>query len=273
MSEEKRLVNYAKLIDDISLVLTQAKTDIALVLVETNWAVGKRLSEDTFVTENKRIALDRIAKDLDVSATQLARCIQFYKAWPQVCPSTEFSQLTWSHYRELLPVSNNTQRRGLARQAQDEKLSVRDLKSIVRSSRGTIDAEDRRFDEGALSVLMRRETNLHACVARLDRVVDGDTIDVNIDLGYSIWTTQRLRLRGIDCPEAGTKEGDASTQFTCSQLAGCETFVIQTFKTDLYGRYVADVLYLPGAQDKEVIFKEGRFLNAELAASGHARVV
>jgi len=37
----------------------------------------------------------------------------------------------------------------------------------------------------------------------LDRVIDGDTIDVNIDLGFDVWLhKQRVRLAGIDTPES-----------------------------------------------------------------------
>tara|TARA_Y100000361_G_C11019074_1_gene268532 strand:+ start:252 stop:635 length:384 start_codon:yes stop_codon:yes gene_type:complete len=42
--------------------------------------------------------------------------------------------------------------------------------------------------------------------AKLDRVVDGDTIDVSIDLGFDVWLhKQRLRLNGIDTPESRTR--------------------------------------------------------------------
>ena len=40
----------------------------------------------------------------------------------------------------------------------------------------------------------------------LDRVVDGDTIDVDIDLGFDVWLrNQRVRLHGIDTPESRTR--------------------------------------------------------------------
>ena len=38
-------------------------------------------------------------------------------------------------------------------------------------------------------------------VSSLEKVVDGDTIDVNIDLGFDVCTKQRVRLLGIDTPE------------------------------------------------------------------------
>lgn len=43
-------------------------------------------------------------------------------------------------------------------------------------------------------------------VSSLERVVDGDTIDVNIDLGFDVCTKQRVRLLGIDTPESRTRD-------------------------------------------------------------------
>ena len=42
------------------------------------------------------------------------------------------------------------------------------------------------------------------------------------------------------------------------QFEHVERIVFQTFKVDLYGRYVADVFYLPGEVDREKIFQKGR---------------
>ena len=43
----------------------------------------------------------------------------------------------------------------------------------------------------------------------LDRVIDGDTIDVHIDLGFNVWLNkQRVRLAGIDTPESRTRNLD-----------------------------------------------------------------
>ena len=37
--------------------------------------------------------------------------------------------------------------------------------------------------------------------AKIDRIVDGDTMDIVIDLGFKITTNQRIRLKGINTPE------------------------------------------------------------------------
>ena len=41
---------------------------------------------------------------------------------------------------------------------------------------------------------------------KLERVVDGDTIDVNIDLGFQVWHRARVRMLGIDTPEKKNKK-------------------------------------------------------------------
>ena len=43
-------------------------------------------------------------------------------------------------------------------------------------------------------------------VSSLEKVVDGDTIDVTIDLGFDVCTRQRVRLLGIDTPESRTSD-------------------------------------------------------------------
>ena len=45
-------------------------------------------------------------------------------------------------------------------------------------------------------------------VSSLEKVVDGDTIDVSIDLGFDVCTKQRVRLLGIDTPESRTRDLD-----------------------------------------------------------------
>ena len=42
---------------------------------------------------------------------------------------------------------------------------------------------------------------------QITRVVDGDTVDVDIDLGFGVWMRkQRVRLKGVDTPESRTRD-------------------------------------------------------------------
>ena len=43
-------------------------------------------------------------------------------------------------------------------------------------------------------------------VVKIDRVVDGDTIDVTIDLGFDLYKKERVRIAGVDTPEKRTKD-------------------------------------------------------------------
>ena len=42
--------------------------------------------------------------------------------------------------------------------------------------------------------------------AKLIRVIDGDTVDALIDLGFNVWVKKRIRLYGIDTPEVRTRD-------------------------------------------------------------------
>lgn len=83
------------------------------------------------------------------------------------------------------------------------------------------------------------------------RVVDGDTVDVDIDLGFGIWMRgQRIRLNGIDAPESRTRNlnekkwGYAAKEFVCEMIDDAESVVIETQldKTGKYGRILGDII-------------------------------
>ena len=44
--------------------------------------------------------------------------------------------------------------------------------------------------------------------AKVSRVVDGDTVDADLDLGFKVFTKQRIRLYGINAPESRTRDLD-----------------------------------------------------------------
>jgi len=114
-----------------------------------------------------------------------------------------------------------------------------------------------------------------------ERIVDGDTLLVSIDLGFKTFTRQRLRLRGIDSPEKGSKENEKVEKFISKGLKPVDFIVIKTHSVDLYGRYLADVYYpspfsskkvrdsgSEKEKDIEAVLREGKFLNNELLESG-----
>ena len=79
------------------------------------------------------------------------------------------------------------------------------------------------------------------------RVIDGDTIVVNIDLGFNLSLTETIRIKGIDAPETRTidyKEkvrGIASKAFAATWFQG-KQLLIKTTKDDKYGRMLGDFI-------------------------------
>lgn len=109
--------------------------------------------------------------------------------------------------------------------------------------------------------------------AKVSRIVDGDTIDIVIDLGFKITTHQRIRLEGINTPETFNvkrdsdeyKKGTLAKEFVIKRIeANNFEAVIETNKyTGKYGRYIATVWL----NDSDIS------LNKELVETGHAKEV
>lgn len=85
--------------------------------------------------------------------------------------------------------------------------------------------------------------------AAVVRVVDGDTVDVDVDVGFSITSRQRLRVLGIDTPELRSRDeterasAREATTATKDWLDSCGGKVrIRTSKADAFGRYLAEIL-------------------------------
>lgn len=87
--------------------------------------------------------------------------------------------------------------------------------------------------------------------AKINRVIDGDTIVVDIDLGFKIQATKTLRLLGINTPEIYGKnaspEGTKVKEYVEALLFN-QKLIVKTLKdrTGKYGRYLAEVEVLSG---------------------------
>ena len=87
--------------------------------------------------------------------------------------------------------------------------------------------------------------------ATVDRVVDGDTVDVIVDLGFSVMTKQCLRVSRVDTPEVRGPErpdGLVSKKFVEMVIPPGSPVVVMTTKDKKgkYGRYLAEILFHDG---------------------------
>jgi micrococcal nuclease len=88
-------------------------------------------------------------------------------------------------------------------------------------------------------------------IKKVNRVIDGDTIDVDIDLGFWVTVSYRVRLKDIDAAETRTKdlkeksEGIKARLWLEKELSREGEWIIETHKEDKYGR-ILGTLYLVG---------------------------
>ena len=111
--------------------------------------------------------------------------------------------------------------------------------------------------------------------AKLDRVVDGDTVDALIDVGFDIWFKKRIRFKGVDTWESRTRnleekalglKAKARTKELLEKVSSKSGyFRIKSYGLGKYGRVLADVFI----QDKK-----GKTIcvNNQLISEGHAYI-
>ena len=115
---------------------------------------------------------------------------------------------------------------------------------------------------------MGKQISKYEYSAKLVRVVDGDTCDALIDLGFDTWVKKRIRFKGVDTWECRTrdldekKKGLAAKAFTKDLLENSDEgkFSIISYGTGKYGRVLGE-LFVKG-HDKSV--------NQLLLENGHA---
>jgi len=113
---------------------------------------------------------------------------------------------------------------------------------------------------------------MYTYYAKVDRVVDGDTMDLVIDLGFKITTLQRIRLRGINTPETYNvkrdseeyKKGMEAKEYVVQRMEDNNYEVIVETNKDVgkFGRYIGIIRF----SDSPVS------LNDDLVAKGLAVV-
>jgi micrococcal nuclease len=312
---------YAELRAAVERTIVRGQREADLARVRTYHETGRLIHEHVLLFKERAgygaKTMAKLAADVKVARSVLQRCVQFYLAIPN-CAT--WRNLTWAHFRELIPVADPKQRRALATEANRHGWPVARLVARIRElappepvefvalapgaapellkpQRGTpglhpivdrgadgpavdlgfklyqrLDAEQaRRFAPG--DIVRRGETRLTRAegatkeelftyAATLRRVVDGDTLVVTLETAPGIFIEQKLRLRGLDCPEMSTPEGRAAKRFVEALVAQTAAVVISTTKPDKYDRYLADVFLTTDTGDI--------FLNNALLENGHA---
>lgn len=106
---------------------------------------------------------------------------------------------------------------------------------------------------------------LHNYEAKLVRVIDGDTIELMIDVGFYFWYKTKVRLLGVDTPEIKGETRDlglVSKAYVEEALGHATDMYVHTEKGDSFGRWLAELHY--------EYLGEWNYLNVELLDKGLA---
>lgn len=91
---------------------------------------------------------------------------------------------------------------------------------------------------------------------KIEKVIDGDTVDVFIDLGFSVWHKERIRLVGVDTAEKNTVFGKATKKLLVDTLEG-KKVRLQVSKPDKYGRYLGIIFLNDSESINDQMIKHG----------------
>lgn len=259
---------YAQLLKQAQAILergkAQAEAAVSEVRVQTYWDLGQRILQEGLST---RAAygdgvVEELATDLGLSRAVMFQVVAFARAYPK----RPKPGLGWSQYGTLLSLKDAGTRAAYEGLARQEQLTRRALLEAV---------SQRVLETAPAAAGMPRPTGAdHVYTVAVTRVIDGDTLEVEIELGFDVIRRQKLRLADMDCPAAKTTEGRAATRLTRERMAQAERVVVKTVRTgDPHGRYVGHVFYATVPATLDETFRQGTHLNAELVTAGLAQTV
>lgn len=268
--------------DSIARIATRKKVEMAWKIGR---GLAKHLQEnqETEKTAYSKLLFERISSDVGIDLTALYRMRSFYKTYPKL-PQDD-PKLNWSHYKILAGVKNDESRKYLEDLIQEKDLSVVELRKTIKkksnnqqpktnnqklaprrgelltyklfkpvgSTENYIDcgfkiyrALTKKLPKSVKIIEDAKSTEVYTYKGYLNRVVDGDTLRVTLDLGFDIMHEEILRLRGINAIEAAEKGGEEATNGLEKILQNQPFFIVKTSSTDTYNRYLADIFLNDG---------------------------
>jgi endonuclease YncB( thermonuclease family) len=271
---------YASLKNDVARILSQAQSRAKMILSRelavAYWQIGKRISRDqlTETAGYQQSVITRLSEDLGINVRVLQSALLFYRTY-QKPPSSE--KLSWSHYRELLRLRDPDERRFYEQLAVEQSLSSKQLCASITADRyaqQTAPAAGAKTGNKARPARLQRPTDARFTYkATVQRVVDADTLELMVDLGFEVFKQQRVRLAGIDAPDIETPAGDEAYRYVIERLARAPFVMVKTNRIDIYGRYVGHVFYALKPLDSDAVFASGEYLNQQLLDRGLARPI
>jgi hypothetical protein len=217
---------YSNLLTDlknlIETKINQTNENAVSQLTLAYWQIGQIISLESITNKSGYLnsILKSLSGQLELERSILSRCFSFFKTYKKP-PNNKI--LSWSHYRELMTIKDETLRSKLEQEASDQNWSRERLVSAIKSAKANPNSEPK---------LKRPTEATYLYEAKIIEVIDGDTLILNLDLGFLVNKEQRVRLAGINCPEMAMDEGQSAFHFLLNKAANIDTLMIQTKKID-----------------------------------------
>lgn len=269
MKYETLIKNIQDKFDRIDYLSSEDEDRIPIIKMA--WDIG-----DSVIRHKEKTGLTtkQIALDSGIKSFALDKYVRFAKLFTEqeVTKLLDVPHITVSHYIELIYVNNKAQRQFYINQSAENGWNVSELRRRLRNNFYEIMQESQSAKERKdlnLKVTSPQQA-LYTYKADIIKVVDGDTLLINIDVGFKTKMEQKVRLNGINCAEIGTKLGDKAKEFIEAELTADTTgttghgylpIIIRSYKIGKFGRYIIDLWYLKGESDPEKILKNGIWLN------------
>lgn len=279
--------NKSAIIEQIKGILSGVDDSLEdedkLSMVRGFWEAGRLATE---YKDSTGMLLKDIAREAEVPVWSLQRYTQFYKTFPKGYRERYGARVVnWSLICCVLPVHDAKAREFYLREACLQGWNKFELTKRIRQDyHGAVQDAAQANGDKTLKIKPQR---LYTYAAEVIKIVDADTFDLEIDVGFKTKQEHRVRLRGINAPEIGTPQGRKAKRFVERELGKCVVekplfkgtranrplVVVKTYKLGQHGRYTVDIYYLPGEAAPEVIAESGKLLNQVLVDKGLARKV
>jgi len=249
--------DYRSLLRDIRTFVAKTKTRSIDKKIGAYWHIGERIETESVSEEVGYYGaiIKDLSRDLRISTRTLYDSVQFFQAH-DAPPETE--ALNWTHHRVLLRLATKKDRRFYEKLIESDGLSARALETAI------ADGLHLGKKTRTKASLPRPKDPEYLYRANVLSVIDGDTLDLDIDLGFGVYRRLRARLAKINTPEIGSTRGRRARDFVAAELMGTKTVAVKTVKFDLHGRYIVHLFFLRRAATLGNCFAEGDYLNEKL---------
>lgn len=131
---------YTALLSKVKKTLIEGQQRIEQERGRTYWETGRVIYADILKHKDRAEyggeVLRDLADDLDVDLSLLQRCVRFAKAYPRLPISAGRPKFKWSHYRELITISDDKRRLSLEKAAAQNDWTAQELAARIKSANG-----------------------------------------------------------------------------------------------------------------------------------------